>query len=379
VGAVSILLVVALVIVSAFGLLPGIGPHLAEEEPPVLGSIDVVGDPEAEGLLLYLPTRNDALLHGVEPAFYMGLDATVPDLRPELWMGGQYGFVRNVAQTPAGPTFTRVHQGVDIRPMYRDAESVPLDTVRVIDDGIVVYILNNPGGSNYGRYVVVQHTWDESGVYSLYAHLDSVWVERGAHLASGTPIGRMGYSGQGLHRGRAHLHLEVAFMASQHFDLWNDAFHGTENIHGLYIGRNFVGIDPAEMYLEIHDNPDLTFAEFVRSRPVGYRIAIPGEYPLDLFERHPWLGADGVSPADAGPEGSWVVGFTREGVPVEIDRQDAPVPVPQVVYVKDEVRRDHLSTAGYLVREDDEYRLTRAGLGYAALLATTPDGVPAWF
>jgi hypothetical protein len=52
---------------------------------------------------------------------------------------------------------------------------------------------------------------------------------------------------------------------------------------------------------------------------------------------------------------------------------------PEVVYVAPNVRRGHLSTAGYLARGTDDYHLTRDGRAYVALLATSADGVPPWF
>jgi murein DD-endopeptidase MepM/ murein hydrolase activator NlpD len=352
---------------------------VAEAELPS-GVIRIVGDPEARGLTLHLPTSNDNLLRDARPEFYMGLDATVPGLRPERWMGGQYGFVRNVANTPAGPTFTRVHQGIDIRPLFRDGQGVPLDTVRVIGPGTVAHVNASAGGSNYGRYVVVRHPWDGSDVYTLSAHLATVSVERGEQVGMGQPIGIMGYSGAGLGRHRAHLHLEVALMANQHYPRWHEAFHGGPSPQGVFFGQNLVGINPSELLLELRENPEITFSEFVQSRPVGYQIAIPGQYPLDILQRYPWLAAEGVSREPPGPGGAWVVSFTREGVPIEVDRQPTPVEVPEVVSVAEQVRRDYLATAGYLVRGGDgEYRLTRAGLAYAGLLATTEDHMPRWW
>jgi len=342
--------------------------------------VRVVGKPSVEGLTLHLPTSNDNLLRNNWPQFYMGLDATVPGLRPERWMGGQYGFVRNVANTPVGPTFTRLHQGIDIRPLFRDRQGVPLDTVRAISDGTVAHVNAAAGGSNYGRFVVVRHDWDDSDVYTLSAHLGGVWVRRGERLAMGQPLGLMGYTGTGIHRARAHVHLEVALMANQHYPRWHRAFFGAASPQGVFFGRNLVGVDPSQLLRTLRDNPEVTFAEFVRSRPVGFRIAIPGEYPLDILERYRWLAAEGVSPDDAGPDGAWVVSFTREGVPIGVDRQAQPVAAPTVAYVAEQVRRDYLATAGYLVRgSGGEYRLTRAGLAYAALLATTADRTPQWW
>jgi len=347
-------------------------------EPLAQGEVEVEEE-RGRSLMLHLPTSNDNLLRGNRPGFYMGLDATVPRLRPERWMGGQYGFVRNVARTPAGPTFTRVHQGVDIRPLHRDARGEPLDTVRAIGDGRVVFANRAAGGSNYGRYVILRHDWDGSDVYTLSAHLATVSVANGAAVAAGAPLGRMGYTGVGLDRARAHLHLEVGLMLNQHYARWHQAFYGSRDPRGRYFPRNLMGLDPSALFLALEEDPYLTFAEFVGRQPVAFRLALPGDRPLDVLARYPWMGTGGATVADAGRPGAWVVGFTREGVPVEIGRQAASVREPSVLYVSDEVRRGHLATGGLLARTGNGYQLTRAGKAHAALLATTASSVPRWF
>jgi hypothetical protein len=294
-------------------------------------------------------------------------------------MGGQYGIVRTPARTPVGQTFTRLHQGIDIRPVYRNRQGEPLDTVRAIDRGTVVYVNNAANGSNYGRYVVVRHEWEGVSMYSLSAHLASVWVHRGTEVEAGQPLGRIGYTGRGINRETAHLHLEIGMLLNTQYQRWHGAFHASRNVHGRYIGLNLRGIDVTALYLALQENPWMRFTDFMRGQPVAYRIALPGDRPLDILARHPWLGAEGVTAEDVSRRGAWVISFTREGVPVQIERQAAAVSQPTVVYVSREVRARHLSTAGILSRSGDAYRLTRQGLGYMSLLATSSSGVPAWF
>jgi hypothetical protein len=226
---------------------------------------------------------------------------------------------------------------------------------------------------------VIEHRWDDSPVVTLHAHFDEIWVAEGQRLAPGTPIGRMGYTGAGLPRHRAHLHLEVALLLNRHYQIWHDAFYGTPNRHGPYFGRNMMGVNPSELYLALQEEPGLTFREFVQRQPVAYRIAIPGQYPLDILDRYPWLAAEGVRPDDHSRPGAWVVSFTREGVPILVDRQPGVVREPDVVYLSPDVSSNYLSTAGFLTGGSAGYRLTRLGRAHAALLATTASGVPPWF
>jgi murein DD-endopeptidase MepM/ murein hydrolase activator NlpD len=127
-----------------------------------------------DGLNLALPTDNDALFRGGGAEFYQHILREFKGVSSTPWQGGQYGFVRNPQETPAGLLYTRFHEGVDIRPVRRDARGEPLDEVRAIADGTVVHVNLVPGHSNYGKYVVIEHRWDGSSYYSLYGHLASV-------------------------------------------------------------------------------------------------------------------------------------------------------------------------------------------------------------
>lgn len=339
----------------------------------------VVMGPGREPLGLRFPTANDALFRD-ESAFYAALDRKrIPGLRAHGWEGGQYGFVRSPARTPKGFILSQLHEGLDIRPLRRDANGEPLDTVVTVADGVVAYVNQGPGRSSYGRYVVVRHQWDGTPVYSLYAHLRTATVAVADSVRAGEALGRLGYTGRGTARHRAHVHLEIGLLLNEHFQRWFDAYYGTRNFHGLFFGKNIAGVNPAALYRSLRQDATLSFSEFVRRQPVAYRIAIPGERPLDILARYPWLAEGGVSPADTAAAGAWVVSFTREGVPVGIARQSQPVAEPEVAYVAPSVRRGRLSTAGRLARGTEDYHLTRDGRAYAALLATSEEGVPPWF
>ena len=243
----------------------------------------------------------------------------------------------------------------------------------------MVYANRGRGNSAYGQYVVVEHRWDGAPVYSLYAHLERVDVREADSVAAGDPLGRLGYTGRGTARHRAHVHLEVNLLLSEHFQPYFDAYYGSTNHHGLYFGRNLAGLDVKALYAAHAADPAFSFRDFVRHQPVAYRLAIPGDRPLDVLTRYPWLAGDGVSAADTASAGAWVVGFTQEGVPVEVGRQPQPVDAPEVAYVAPAVERARLSTNGLLARGDSAYHLTRDGRAAAALLATSARGVPPWF
>lgn len=336
-------------------------------------------DAPAGELRLQLPTSNRALLDGRPDRFYMGLNRTIDSLREERWEGGQYGFVRDPVPTLFGSkTFRRVHEGLDIAPLYRDAAGEPQDTVRAIGAGRVAFANTSAGASSYGRYVVVEHRWSDSPVYSLYAHLDSVGVDVGDTLAGGAPLGRMGYTGRGLGRDRAHVHLEIALLLNEYQPAWFEQYMGGANIHGRFFGTNLAGVNPAELFLALERDPTLTFADFVRSRDEAYVVDLPGDRPLDLLTRYPWLG-EGVTATDTSAAGAWRLAFTQEGVPIRVERTDTPVTQPTVDGVSLMLMLTDGSTNRLLHRETVwRYVPSRRGTSYFALIATTAEGAPAW-
>ncbi len=333
---------------------------------------------EAGGLDLVLPTGNRGLLEGRPETFYQGLNMTIDSLRDEKWEGGQYGFVRDQVPTVFGRrTFRRVHEGLDIAPTARDAQGEPQDSVVAVSTGRVAYVNASAGASSYGKYVVVEHDWSDSPVYSLYAHLADVVVAEGQRVATGQPLGRMGYTGRGLGRARAHVHLEIALMVNQHQPLWFAEYFGGNDLHGRFFGTNLAGVDPAGLYLALEQDPGLTFPEYVRSLDEGYVVDLPGRQPLDLIERYPWLGAEAAA-ADPADVPAWRVAFTQEGVPIRVEIGSEEVDRATVDGVSLAIWLSDGSTNRMLQRRGISYEPARRGYSYFALLSTTAQGAPRW-
>ena len=332
----------------------------------------------AGGLDLVLPTTNRGLLNGRPDRFYQGLNVTIDSLRPEKWEGGQYGFVRDPVPTVFGRrTFRRVHEGLDIAPVGRDTDGEPVDTVVAISPGRVAYVNAGAGASSYGKYVVVEHRWSGSPVYSLYAHLADVYVAEGQRVGRGGALGKMGYTGRGLGRSRAHVHLEVALMVNQHSPLWFAEYFGGADLHGRFFGTNLAGVDPAGLYQALEENPGLTFPEYVRSLDEGYVVDLPGGRPLDLLGRYPWLG-EAAAAADPASVPAWRIAFTQEGAPIRVEVADEPVDRPTVEGVSLGIWLTDGSTNRLLQRRGLGYEPARRGYSYFALYATTAEGAPRW-
>jgi len=282
----------------------------------------------AHALDLSLPTDNDALFSDDGAAFYQYIERDYKGQKSTPWQGGQYGFVRDPTDTGAGTVYTRFHEGIDIRPVRRDAHGDPLDEIRAIADGKIVHVNAVPSYSNYGKYIVIEHRWDGSNYYSLYGHLSSMLVQPGATVTHGQPIAVMGYTGTGINQERAHLHLEVDLMFSREFDSWYSTFFRNDpNHNGICNGMNLAGLDVARLYLALRKNTALTIPEFLKGEETFYKVTLPKSRHFDLPRLYPWMLMPGKE------KSSWEVSFARSGVPLKIDSSDRRVTQPEVSYV----------------------------------------------
>jgi murein DD-endopeptidase MepM/ murein hydrolase activator NlpD len=284
-----------------------------------------------QALDLVLPTDNDALFSGAGAEFYQYIERNYKGAKSTPWEGGQYGFVRDPTDTGGGVVYTRFHEGVDIRPLHRDAHGEPLDEVHAIADGKVVHVNSVPGYSNYGKYVVVEHRWSGSNYYSLYGHLSSIAVQPGDAVKRRQRIAVMGYTGTGLNRERAHLHLELNLMLSDQFEAWyNTFFRNDPNHNGIYNGMNLIGLDIARLYLALHKNPSLTIPEFLSREETFYKVTLPKSRHFELPKTYSWM----LTAGGRNEKPSWEVSFAKSGVPLRIESSDKNVTQPELSYVE---------------------------------------------
>ena len=316
-------------------------------------------------LNLVLPTDNDALFSGGGPDFYQYVDRDYHGEKSTPWEGGQYGFVRDPVPTATGLVYTRFHEGIDIKSIHRDENGEPLDEVRAIASGKVVYTSLAAGHSNYGKYVVIEHRWDGSPYYSLYGHLSKIDVQPGESVDRGQHIAVMGYTGSGINRERAHLHLELNLIVSRHFQSWYDAVVKNEpNYHGIYNGINLDGIDIARLYLALRKNPALTIPEFLADEQTFYKVTVSRSGNFDLAKNYPWM-----LPAETSKQPrSWEVSFARSGVPLRIDPSDKKVKQPELTYVKPSQVDYSLLVRGEITGRGRNAHLTEYGRNMMLLL-----------
>lgn len=308
-----------------------------------------------EPLKLSLPTDNRALFDGKPEDFYMFVFRG----KSKAWTAGQYGFVRNLVQTEKeGVIATKFHEGLDIKPVKRDRNQNPLDEIRAIASGQVVYLNKNARGSDYGKYLVIKHDWGYGPFYSLYAHLARIDVELEQRVLGGHPIGTMGYTGVGLNRTRAHLHLELCMLSTENFADWL----GGPTPRGNYDGRNLIGLDIASLFLAAKDDQQLTIPTFLNSALPYFKVAIPREGELEITKRYPWLKKGDHSQTSV----SYEMAFTDSGIPLSVVPSHREVTQPFLTYVRTTRSRHEHYTRGRLAGTGRRATLTKSGKKFIA-------------
>jgi hypothetical protein len=216
---------------------------------------------------------------------------------------------------------------------------------------------------------VIEHRWGDSDYYSLYAHLSSIAVEPGESVNRGQNIAVMGYTGTGINRERAHLHLELNLMLSHEFESWYNAFFRNDpNHNGIYNGMNLAGLDIARLYLALQKDPSLTIPEFLRREQTFYKVTIPRNRHFDLLKLYSWMRDTG----GRNEKSSWEVSFAQSGVPLRIEPSDQSVTQPVLSYVKKSTANYSLLTRNIVGSQGANAHLTDYGTQLMRLL-TWPD------
>jgi hypothetical protein len=208
-------------------------------------------------------------------------------------------------------------------------------------------------------------------VYTIYAHLASVDVEPGQNVTKGARLGRLGYSGAGIDKRRAHLHLEIAVLWHDQFETWHAANFPTPNKHGIYNGINMMGLDVAELFLAQRKNPGLTLPQFVRGQKPFFRVQIPDSPHFQLPRRYPWLVDGGTRDAR-----SWIVAFTAAGFPVSIKSSEESITAPRVVWAAPSAFSYEKVTRSLLSGRTGKPRLGESGQKLLSLLSWDPASAP---
>ena len=312
---------------------------------------------------LQLPTENHHLFSKEPERFYMHVDRIFEGQTSKPWEGGSFGFVRNAFRFENEVLLTKFHEGIDIAPIKRDRSGNPLDLVTSISAGRVVHISPLAGRSNYGKYAVVEHEWENTAVYSLYAHLAEITRQPGDMVKAGSVLGRMGYTGAGIDRVRAHLHLELAMLMSPRYQDWHEHYGRGLNTQGIFNGMNLTGTDVARFFIEQRKNPDIRFSDFVTNTPGYFKVTTPISGTPDFVKRYPW-----ILKGSTDNQKSWEITFSATGQPVSFAPSTRKVSAPVVTSVKPSAKPHHYLTRNLITGIGNRATLTPQGLQLVALI-----------
>lgn len=129
-----------------------------------------------------------------------------------------------------------VHTGVDI-PAPRGTPVLAAGPGRVTWAGYGLYALHEDPNDPYGLAVAIKHDFGYQGetLYTVYGHMEQIFVAKGQYVDSGEQIGLVGDTGKVT---GVHLHFEVRigknnFFGSRNPELWMSPPQGW----GLLVGR----------------------------------------------------------------------------------------------------------------------------------------------
>jgi len=318
-------------------------------------------------LRLKLPTQNTALITGKPQDYYMYTTRFFEGVSSKPWTGGQWGYSRNLKRNAGEIIATRFHEGIDIKPMKRDSAGRPLDIVGSIADGKVVYCNDVSSRSNYGKYVVVEHNWGYGPFYSLYAHLASISCKPGQRVRVETPLGKMGYTGAGINRERAHLHLELNVLLHSEFHHWHGNHYRSPNHHGMFNGINMSGLNIPGLFIANHQNPNLSIPTFLQNTSTYYKVTVPRSGALEICQRYPWL-CKGNHKTNSS---SWEISFSDSAFPLAVVPSNRRVNRPTVTFVRQSKHPHSYRSRGMLTGSGARASLSAQGSRHIQLITGT--------
>ena len=251
---------------------------------------------------LVWPTPNKAFNEGYS------IDTFVQSTASGRIESGLFGCVRNQGR--------RFHEGLDLSPTMYDSQGEAKDPIYAISSGVVVYINSEASTSSYGRYIILEHNEKGLTYYSLYAHISrfSNGIEVGDSIKSGQVIGILGRSANyEIPKSRAHLHLEIGFKLTDHFQDWYDRQgFNSPNYHSNWNGMNLVGIDPLALFTAFRDGQVSSIKEYIDNLTVSARIRIFTDSIPDFVRMHSAL----VTHSNLDLKViAWDVAFSKYGLP----------------------------------------------------------------
>jgi hypothetical protein len=187
--------------------------------------------PRDEKIVIGWPTPNHSLLDA--PERFFARTRVNPDYGKPGWTrdcGKRFHFGCDIAPvnvTATGQTtrvlFTDCATGRDFE--SEEPTFVPHDDVFCVFDGAVAEVVTDESASDFGKHVIIEHTWPGNGekFYTLYGHLAEVFANPQPPIPNHLPLGLMGQTSCSADARNwmsvaPHLHFEVRDAAGGNYD-----------------------------------------------------------------------------------------------------------------------------------------------------------------
>ena len=315
---------------------------------------------QAADPVFVLPTPNRSLFDHTEE----GNQSFFAPTTSGIWQSGRYGCTRT-----SGWQF---HEGIDILHTQRDRRGEPTDPIYAAADGIICYVNDNSGLSNYGRYLILGHKIEGIEIYTLYAHLNQIepGVVLGRKVLAGATLGRMGRSSNaaGIAKYRAHLHFEIAMVINEHFDHWfAQRKPGQTNDHGPWNGRNLIGLDPEDIYKEQSKlGSQFSLLKYIQEQETYFTVlTTAGDFPW--IKRYSAL----MQTSDTNTDQAYEISFNAYGLPTRYRCVELPAESPsqgwKLIQVNEAIHKAY-KCSKKITGKPGAYRLTETATEWLDLL-----------
>ncbi len=312
-----------------------------------------------------IPTLNQSLWSGTEH----GHRSFFAPTRTGRWQSGRFGCVRSDGW--------KFHEGIDIRFTQRDKKGEPTDPIFAAAEGIVCYVNDKPGLSNYGKYIILGHKIEGLEIYTIYAHLSHIeeQVVTGRAVEAGARIGTMGRTTNSstIARSRAHLHFEMTMVINEGFDAWFKIRNpGSKNDHGAWNGRNFLGLDPEAIFREqARLGKEFSLRNFIRNQEAFFTVFVEKRHFPWLRRYVPLVRLDPQLPNE--DIHGYEITFNPFGLPFDLvpsDRRTDNDNDVELLHVNEEVYTRYRCRR-LIKKQGREYQLSQTGLDLIQILTFT--------
>jgi hypothetical protein len=169
----------------------------------------------------------------------------------------------------------------------------------------------------------------------------------------------MGYTGSGINKRRAHVHVELNMVLNPLIAPWQSP--------SAFNGQNMVGIDVVGWLTVNARDPRSKLSDFILQSEPHWKLIVPNRTgELEIVRRHPWLRKPGSASE------SWEITFAANALPLAVSPSAEPAGPSRVVWVKPFIGEHRWVTREMLSGSGSSAGLTSHGAAFVKLITGDP-------